>query len=114
MSRSLQPAAAIAEVLTIEDLRRHAETVRDIGAGPGVIGYAVALADATRHPEAHGLAELAELIEFGASPPRADRGSSRPPGCWRCCAGAARSPRPTSAISPPTCCATGSSSPMTR
>ena len=33
-----------------------------------VIGYAVALADATRHPAEHGLQEIASLIEFGASP----------------------------------------------
>ena len=32
------------------------------------IGYAVALADATRHPERHGLQKLTSLIEFGASP----------------------------------------------
>ena len=32
------------------------------------IGYAVALADATRNPAAHGLGELAGMIEFGASP----------------------------------------------
>ena len=33
-----------------------------------LIGYAVALADATRDPAAHGLEELAPYIEFGASP----------------------------------------------
>jgi MoxR-like ATPase len=33
-----------------------------------VIGYAVALADATRHPGEHGLHELGSMIEFGASP----------------------------------------------
>src|SRR5581483_6759280 len=33
-----------------------------------VIGYAVALADATRNPEQHGLEQLKTLIEFGASP----------------------------------------------
>ncbi len=32
------------------------------------IGYAVALADATRHPETIGLGELQGMIEFGASP----------------------------------------------
>ena len=32
------------------------------------IGYAVALADATRHPANYGLADAAGLIEFGASP----------------------------------------------
>ena len=33
-----------------------------------VIGYAVSLADATRHPAQHGLNDIAGLIEFGASP----------------------------------------------
>jgi MoxR-like ATPase len=32
------------------------------------ISYAVALADATRRPADHGLADLATLVEFGASP----------------------------------------------
>ncbi|HEX3689283.1 MAG TPA: hypothetical protein VHV28_06280, partial [Solirubrobacteraceae bacterium] len=33
-----------------------------------VIGYAVALADATRHPAQHGLTDITGMIEFGASP----------------------------------------------
>ncbi len=33
-----------------------------------MIAYAVALADASRHPAAHGLGDLASLIEFGSSP----------------------------------------------
>jgi MoxR-like ATPase len=33
-----------------------------------VIGYAVALADATRRPDRYGLHEIAPLIEYGASP----------------------------------------------
>ena len=33
-----------------------------------VIAYAVALADATRHPARYGLAALEPLIEYGASP----------------------------------------------
>src|ERR671935_99971 len=33
-----------------------------------VIGYAVGLADATRHPGKYGLEELAGYIEYGASP----------------------------------------------
>jgi MoxR-like ATPase len=36
--------------------------------GRETIGYAVALADATRHPAAHGLKDMVPLIEFGASP----------------------------------------------
>ena len=33
-----------------------------------VIGYAVQLADATRHPERYGLADVAGYIEYGSSP----------------------------------------------
>jgi MoxR-like ATPase len=33
-----------------------------------LIAYAVALADATRHPGQHGLGDLEPLIEFGSSP----------------------------------------------
>jgi MoxR-like ATPase len=68
VGRSLTAPVEIAEVLGLEDLRRHAETVQEINVGRDAIGYAVALADATRHPERHGLAELSGLIEYGASP----------------------------------------------
>jgi MoxR-like ATPase len=33
-----------------------------------VIGYAVQLADATRHPERYGLGDIARYIEYGSSP----------------------------------------------
>ena len=33
-----------------------------------LIGYAVALADATRRPAEHGMGDIARLVEFGASP----------------------------------------------
>ena len=33
-----------------------------------VIGYAVSIVDATRHPGEHGLQDVAPMIEFGASP----------------------------------------------
>ena len=33
-----------------------------------MVGYAVALADATRNPTAYGLDEIAHYIEYGASP----------------------------------------------
>jgi MoxR-like ATPase len=33
-----------------------------------VIGYAVQLADATRHPDRYGLSEIAGYIEYGSSP----------------------------------------------
>ncbi|HEX3803043.1 MAG TPA: MoxR family ATPase [Solirubrobacteraceae bacterium] len=68
VGRSLQPAVNVREALTLEDLRRHRQAVATVVAGRDIIGYAVALADATRHPAARGLPRLAPLIQFGASP----------------------------------------------
>jgi MoxR-like ATPase len=65
---SLTAVLPATEVISIAELRRHAETAAAINVGRDAIGYAVALVDATRHPAAHGLAELDRLIEFGASP----------------------------------------------
>jgi MoxR-like ATPase len=68
VGRSLSAAAEVREVLTLEDLRRHAQTVETVAVDREVIGYAVALADATRHPAKYGLADLENLVEFGSSP----------------------------------------------
>jgi MoxR-like ATPase len=42
--------------------------VFDIYVDPGLVSYAVTLADATRRPAAHGIGQLAEHVSFGASP----------------------------------------------
>jgi MoxR-like ATPase len=68
VGRSLGEPAAVRKCLSLEDLRRHAETSQTVLVDREAIGYAVALADATRHPAAYGLEEIAPLIEFGASP----------------------------------------------
>jgi MoxR-like ATPase len=68
VGRSLSTAAAIAECLPLEDLRRHAQTAETMMVDRDVIGYAVSLADATRHPRNYGLDDIANLIEFGSSP----------------------------------------------
>jgi MoxR-like ATPase len=68
VGRSLGDAADVRECLSLEDLRRHAQTTRTVMVDRDVIGYAVALADATRHPANHGLEEMSSLIEFGSSP----------------------------------------------
>jgi MoxR-like ATPase len=68
VGRSLEGVGSVRERLTLEELRRHAGAVETVLVDRDVIGYAVALADATRHPAAHGLKELAPMIEFGASP----------------------------------------------
>src|SRR4051794_29519980 len=56
------------EVLQGADLLKFRSAVREVFVDRTVTAYAVRLADATRHPERHGLGELAGLIEYGASP----------------------------------------------
>jgi MoxR-like ATPase len=68
VGRSLTAAATVSECLSLEDLRRHAQTAQMVMVDREVIGYAVSLADATRHPENHGLDDMKTLIEFGSSP----------------------------------------------
>jgi MoxR-like ATPase len=68
VGRSLTTAATITECLSLEDLRRHAQTAETLMVDREVIGYAVSLADATRHPQNYGLDDITNLIEFGSSP----------------------------------------------
>jgi MoxR-like ATPase len=68
VGRSLRAPAAIEERLSLTDLRRYAAGATTVLVDRETIGYAVALADATRRPAAHGLQEIAPMIEFGASP----------------------------------------------
>jgi MoxR-like ATPase len=68
VGRSLRDVAEIRECLSLDDLRRHGRAAETVSVDRQVIGYAVTLADATRHPGNYGLDELAGLIEFGSSP----------------------------------------------
>ena len=68
VGRSLAPAVDVRTTLDLASLERHAAATREVIVDRAVIGYAVALATATREPAAHGLAEIAPLIEYGASP----------------------------------------------
>jgi MoxR-like ATPase len=68
VGRSLAEPAAVRECLSLGDLRRHAKTAQTVLVDREAIGYAVALANATRHPADYGLGEIAGLIEFGSSP----------------------------------------------
>jgi MoxR-like ATPase len=68
VGRSLAPPPTVRECLQLDDLRRHAAVAQTVLVDRELIGYAVALADATRHPERFGLGELNGMIEFGASP----------------------------------------------
>ncbi|HEY5317123.1 MAG TPA: AAA family ATPase [Solirubrobacteraceae bacterium] len=68
VGRSLGDPAIVRERLALDDLRRYAGAAQTVFVDRDVIGYAVALVDATRNPTEHGLAEISSLIEFGASP----------------------------------------------
>ncbi|MBV9367942.1 MAG: AAA family ATPase [Solirubrobacterales bacterium] len=68
VGRSLHEPAVVQERLTLGDLRRYAGAAETVLVDRETIGYAVALADATRRPAAYGLGELTPMIEFGASP----------------------------------------------
>jgi MoxR-like ATPase len=68
VGRSLGVPAQVREVLSTDDLARYSAAASTVLVDRESIGYAVALADATRHPANHGLGELESLIEFGASP----------------------------------------------
>ena len=56
------------EVLNASDLLRFRQTVAEVHVDRLVATYAVSLVDATRNPSARGLADVAPLIQFGASP----------------------------------------------
>jgi MoxR-like ATPase len=68
VGRSLLPPITVRECLSLDELGRFRQTAETVAADRDIIAYAVALADATRHPEAHGLGGLSSLIEFGSSP----------------------------------------------
>jgi MoxR-like ATPase len=68
VGRSLAGFPVPRERLSLPDLARHREAAEAVFVDRDVIGYAVSLADATRHPEQHGLEEIAPFIEYGASP----------------------------------------------
>jgi MoxR-like ATPase len=68
VQRQLVSAPQLRETLTLDDLRGLQRAVFEIYVDPGLVSYAVTLADATRNPDAHGLAQIKEHISFGASP----------------------------------------------
>lgn len=72
LDRQSQPGGAAvtppAPVASVEDIRRARALVPRIFIEPRVRDYIVNIVQATRHPGAHGLAELVPLVQFGGSP----------------------------------------------
>jgi len=63
--RSLAPLEPVA---TVEDIAAAREEVEEVHLDDKILDYIVELAFATRDPSAYGLADLEDLIDFGASP----------------------------------------------
>ena len=68
VGRSLQAPVQVRTCVSLSDLGLYAQAARTILVDRETIGYAVTLADATRHPGNYGLADLEPMIEFGSSP----------------------------------------------
>jgi len=68
VQRQLVEHPELRQVLSLEDLAALQSAVREIYVDPALVSYAVDIATATRDPAAHGLADLAPLISYGASP----------------------------------------------
>ncbi len=68
VERVTGPAVTVAAVATTEQLEALQKQCRQVYVDPSLVQFAVRLVSATRHPERHGLPELARLITFGASP----------------------------------------------
>jgi MoxR-like ATPase len=68
VARSLEPAVKLQDVLTIDELKGLQREVAKVYVDPGLISWVVDLAEATRHPDQHGIADVAQYVSYGASP----------------------------------------------
>ena len=68
VERALDPAVEVRSIVTLDELAELRAQVARVYVDPAVSRYAVALAGATRSPEAAGIAEVGRYVEFGASP----------------------------------------------
>src|SRR6058998_4284948 len=67
VQRQLIAPPELREALSLDDLRQLQRAVFDVYVDPGLVSYAVTLADATRDPAAHRLPDLTQHIMYGAS-----------------------------------------------
>ncbi len=68
VQRQLVAAPELREALSLAELRALQAAAFEVYVDPSLVSYAVALAAATREPAEAGLPDLAEYIEYGASP----------------------------------------------
>jgi MoxR-like ATPase len=68
VSRSLESAPELAQVLSLEDLQELQQQVAAVYVDPALISWTVDVATATRRPREHGLDDVADYVAYGASP----------------------------------------------
>ena len=68
VARSLEPAVALNQVLTLDDLKALQRNVGSVYVDPALISWAVDLASATRKPADYGAPSMAPYVSYGASP----------------------------------------------
>jgi MoxR-like ATPase len=68
VSRSLEEAPELAQVLSLEDLQELQREVAAVYVDPALISWTVDVATATRRPKGRGLDDVADYVAFGASP----------------------------------------------
>ena len=68
VSRSLEAAPDLAQVLSLDDLQELQKEVGAVYVDPALISWTVDVATATREPAKHGLTDVADYVAFGASP----------------------------------------------
>jgi MoxR-like ATPase len=68
VSRSLEMAPELAQVLSLEDLQELQQEVAAVYVDPALISWTVDVATATRRPKEHGLEGVADYVAYGASP----------------------------------------------
>ena len=88
VQRQLEAPPQLRETLTLDDLRKLQRAVFDVYVDPGLVSYAVTLADATRNPAAHQAAGARAAHHVRREPARADQ-----PRAGRARAGAHARPR---------------------
>ncbi len=68
VNRVTGAAKEVASVATTEQLAELQRECRNGYVDPSLVQYAVRLVGATRHPERHGIADVAPYLSYGASP----------------------------------------------
>jgi MoxR-like ATPase len=68
VGRAIGAPPIVRERLSVDDLERYRAAAQRVFVDREVIGYAVALADATRRPIEYGLGDIEHYIDYGASP----------------------------------------------